>query len=634
MGISGTNNGEVSGGSLLRRLESEFLRPHRRWIAFGLVGLLIQSGLLLPIPLLQGWVLDQLVPLVSRVTGNSRGQTTHAAGIILLALGTTIVCLLLRMAVAWRVATMIGRISHEVVLELRATLHRKLFRLPMAYFDAQQTGRLMAKLTSDVGSLLSFMSSGSLQLVNDLLLAIGIAAVLIWLQWRLALIALIAVPLYGFNHRVFCSKSHRLSVLIRAQIASICALLSERMSAVRVVRSFAQEPAELAEFDRRIDAHRDSSWTHARSNAFHSALAALISGLGTVGVLTCGALLVERGRLTVGELLAFFALVGQLYNPIVRLTQFQITLAATHASLERIFELLDEPESIVDHASARSIQRSRGALTFDSVTFRFAANGPNVLENINLRVEPGMTLGVLGPSGSGKTTLLSLAPRLYEVPDGNGAVRLDGEDVRGFRMSDLRRAIMLVSQRAVLFGGTVRSNLLYAAPNATEDQILGVLRVTDLAETLRSFPMGLDTPVGERGQTLSGGQRQRLALARAILADPAVLLLDDCTSALDAETEAKVRSLLFAFRAGRTCLIATHKIASVRHADLIVVLSAGKIIEQGTHAELLGNDGYYAATYERQARVYLSTPEPPAETVSPEAKRESSSESRWKSRRS
>ncbi|HEX8203927.1 MAG TPA: ABC transporter ATP-binding protein, partial [Isosphaeraceae bacterium] len=581
----------AGGASRLRRLEARFLKPYRGAIVLGALGLLIQSVLLLPVPLLQGWVLDRLVSLVRRPGALGTGEAAAATRIIALGFLGTIACHLGRMALSWGVAARMGRISQEVVRALRAELHRKLMRLPMAYFDAQQTGRLMARVTSDVGSILGFLNSGFLQLVNDLILALGVAVLLAWLQWRLALVALVAVPLYAANHRAFSAKMHRLSTEIRARVASIYALLSERVSAVRVVRSFAKEEAELAEFAARIDAHRDLSWANTRAAAFQGALATLISGLGTVGVVAYGAVLVGRGRLTMGELLAFYALVGQLYNPIVRLTQFQATAVATRVSVERLFEIFDEPEPVADRPAARPIRHPRGALTFRAVSFAYAEGGPTVLDRIDLEIEPGMTVGVLGPSGSGKSTLLALAPRLYDVPEGRGAVLLDGHDVRGLRLADLRREVALVPQQALLFEGTIRSNLLYAAPEASADRIRRALEAADFAATVAALPLGLDTPVGERGQSLSGGQRQRLALARALVADPAVLLLDDCTSALDPETEGRVRGALAELRPGRTCVIVSHKPASVRRADLILVLDGGQVVERGSHDELLAGGG-------------------------------------------
>jgi ABC-type multidrug transport system fused ATPase/permease subunit len=599
--------------SILRRFEAEFLRPYRGAILLGLFGLLVQSVLLLPIPLLQGWVVDRLVAYYRARPAQASQAQASIARAIGLALACTSLLYVARSLLAWKIAAMMGRISQEVVVALRGALHRKLMRLPMAYFDAQQTGRLMARVTSDVGSILMFIRSGILQLLNDLILSMAIAVLLGWLQWRLALVALVAVPLYAINQRAFFGRLHRLSEEIRSQVSSLYALLSERVSAVRVVRSFAKEDDELKELDERIDRHRALSWDNTRAAAALGALATLISGLGTVFVIAYGVVLVGRGLMSVGELLAIYALVGQLYQPIVRLTQFQATALATRVSVTRLYEIFDEPEPVRDRPNALAIVRPRGALAYRGVSFSYTADGPNVLDGVTLTIEPGMRVGVLGPSGAGKSTLLALAPRLYDIPDGTdsngkprGAVCFDGRDVRDLKLADLRQAVALVPQQALLFEGTIRTNLLYANPDATEDEMRQALLIADFASTVDSLPAGLGTLVGERGDSLSGGQRQRLALARAIVAQPAILLLDDCTSALDAETEARIQHALDQHLPGRTCLIVSHKIASVRSADLIVVLEAGRIIEQGTHTQLLARGGHYANTVHQQTSALVT----------------------------
>lgn len=609
---------------LLRRFDAEFLRPYRWPIALGLFGLLVQSVLLLPIPLLQGWVVDRLVGYV-RASGAGGTQTpvidpsvveaarAAAARAIGLALAATIGLHAIRTLLAWRIAAMMGRISQEVVVAMRGALHRKLMRLPMAYFDAQQTGRLMARVTSDVGSILMFIRSGILQVLNDLISSLAIAVLLAWLEWRLALVAVVAVPLYAANQRAFFGRLRRLSDEIRAQVAALYALLSERISAVRVVRSFAKEDAELDELDRRIDRHRALNWANTRASAALGGLATLISGTGTVVVIAYGIMLVGRGVLTVGELLAIYALVGQLYQPIVRLTQFQATAVSTQVSIERLYEIFDEPEPVSDRPGALAIPQPRGAIEYRGVSFAYSADGPRVLRDINLKIEPGTHLGIVGPSGAGKSTLLALLPRLYDLPDDPdetgrswGSVRFDGRDVRNVRLADLRRSVALVPQQALLFEGSIRTNLLYANPEATENQMWDALEIADLAATVAALPAALDAPVAERGDSLSGGQRQRMALARAIIAQPAVLLLDDCTSALDAETEARIQQSLERSLPGQTFVIVSHKIASVRRADHIVVLEAGAIVEQGTHHDLIALGGHYAEIHRQQTSALSS----------------------------
>jgi ABC-type multidrug transport system fused ATPase/permease subunit len=591
----------VGVGHLVTKLEDRFLKPHRRVIGLALTGMLLQSALLLPIPLLQGRVVDRLIGL-----GEAPAREA-AVWAVLAALAASVACYLGKTALAWWVAGTMTRVSLEVVRGLTDAMHRKLQRLPVAYFDREQTGRVMSRITSDVGSLLIFLNSSSLQLVSDLVLAVGICAALIWLNWRLALVSFVAVPLYAVNHRLFAGKVRELARRVRAQVAAIYALLSERVSAVRVVRSFAQEGAEVAELDARIDDHRALSWAGMYVAAVQGALAVLISGLGLVAVLAYGVGLARHGALSLGELLAFYALLAQFYNPVVRLTQFHGTVAGTLAAVERIVEVLEEPETLTDRPDARPIRRPRGALAFRGVSFAYRMGGPRVLERIDLEVEPGMKVGILGASGSGKSTLLALAPRLYDLHEGGGAVLFDGCDVRDYRLADLRRVVALVPQQAVLFDGTIHSNLTYARPGAPPAVVRRALEVADLAGMVEGLPLGLETPVGERGLSLSGGQRQRLALARALIAEPAVLLLDDCTSAVDAETEARIQAALEEALPDRTCLIVSHRVSSVRHADQILVLGERRILEQGNHEDLLARGGWYAEALRMQTRGALSS---------------------------
>lgn len=557
----------------LRRLDADFLRPHRAAILFALAGMFVGSLLLLPVSLVQGWALDRLLE-GAQAPVRDPGVLTR---VVLAALAAALCCHLARMALVWRGHAVMNRVSLEVVRELTDALHRKFQRLPLAYFDREQTGQLMARITSDVGSLLIFLGSGSLQLASDLVLASAIAVVLGWLRWQLALICFIVVPLYAVNHQLFAARFRVLSERLRGQLGAVYALLSERISAVRLVRAFAREEAELRSLDERIDAHRDlargSLWTGARQTA----LAGLITGVGTVAVLVSGICFIRDGRLSVGDLLAFCALTVQLYNPIVRLVQFQGGAAATRVALDRMMEVLEAPETLLDPPDAQPIRTPRGRLGFENVSFRYRPDGPLVLDGINLTVEPGETVGLLGASGSGKSTLLMLAPRLYDVDAGR--ILLDGRDVRQLRQAELRQAVALVPQQAVLFEGTLRANLLYAAPTASASMIRRVLEALDLEELVESLPRGLETPVGDRGYTVSGGQRQRLALARALLAQPAVLLFDDCTSALDAETEARVYAALDELLPGRTRLIVSHKPAALRGADRILVLEHGRMAE-------------------------------------------------------
>ena len=594
----------------LRRIEADFLRARRGPILLALIGLIAHAVLALPVPVLQGRVIDELAALFHRaeasagaivaVHGPHSSADARPSRVIVMLLLTTAACHVARLILGWKVWAMMSRITLEIVRELTDTLHRKLQRLGMSYFDREATGCIMARLTSDVGSLLLFLSGGSLQLVSDLVLAAGISAFLFWLEWRLALVGMLVMPLFVLNHRRYFGPIHELSRASREQVSALYTLLSERISAVRVVRSFAREEAELAEFDAALDRQRDLGWAGMKAVANQGAWSSLINGLGIVAVLAGGAILIQGGRLTVGELLAFSALLSQLYQPIVRLAGAQAMIAGTMVAVDRIVEVLDEPETEAPGRGVRRIHRPGGSLSYRGVSFTYPRGGRKVLDGINLTIEPGMRVGVMGASGSGKSTLLALAPRIYGLAEGEGAIFLDGQDIRGIDLTDLRRAVALVPQQAMLFEGTIRSNLIYASPHATPDAIGRALEISDLAGYVASLPMGLDTPVGERGHTLSGGQRQRLALARALIADPAVLLLDDCTSAVDPETELRIHTALEDHALDQTRIIVSHKVSSARDADRIIILDEGRIVEEGSHAALIRRGGTYATLYRQQ----------------------------------
>jgi ABC-type multidrug transport system fused ATPase/permease subunit len=400
-------------------------------------------------------------------------------------------------------------------------------------------------------------------------------------------VSILALPLFFWNHRRFADRIWKLSRGVQERSAALYALVSERLSAIRTVRALGTESREIAEFTMRLNEHTDECQRNLRATAAQSLTAVLISGLATVGLVCLAAILMQRGLLSLGEAAAFLAYLGLLYQPLVRLTQFYGGISATFAAVDRITEVLAEPEPL-EPRKRRLRGRVRGDLRLRDVSFAYG-DGPLVLDRINLRFEPGMTIGILGESGAGKSTLLALLPRLYDLPPGGGRILLDGRDTRTIRDRDLRRAVMLVPQQARLFEGTLRFNLAYAAPNADDRLIRRALEAVDLAELVAELPQGLNTWVGERGASLSGGQRQRVALARALIARPPVLLLDDCTSALDSQTEARVRQRMADFRCDQARVVVTHKWEALREADWLVVLKKGRIVQQGEPRRLFAD---------------------------------------------
>ncbi len=568
----------------LAKLEAAFLRPYRGQIAIALIAMLLQSLLLLPLPMLQGWVIDRLVEL-----GGRTSQGISLVSFFTFAAAIPLACVLGRLALSWFSSGQMNHASLQFVRALTDSLHRKLQRLPLAYFDRQETGQLMARLTNDVGTLLIFLSASSLQLAADLVLALGIIVGLLLLAWPLALMSFAALPIFFWNHRRFAKRVWHLSHEVQAQTAGLYAVLSERISAIRTIRCFGAEARELHEFSDQLDRQTERGKQNLDATSLQSLAAVLIGGLATALLVCLAAVLVERGSITTGQAVAFVAYLGLLYQPLVRLTQFYGGITATLAAVDRITELLDEPEPPIVHHE-RLPKRIRGELRLQNVSFAYRSDGPLVLEGVNLRVEPGMTVGIYGPSGSGKSTLLSLVPRLYDLPADGGRILLDGRDITSIHSGDLRRACVLVPQQARLFEGTIRFNLTYANRDADESLIRRALEAVDLAELIDTMPQGLETWVGERGASLSGGQRQRLALARGLITRPPVLLLDDCTSALDAQTEAYVRRQIVDFHPQQTRLVVSHKLEALWATDWLVMLDHGQITRQGDPRLLLRDE--------------------------------------------
>jgi ATP-binding cassette subfamily B protein len=553
-------------GSPLKRLEADFFRPHRQVVACAFICLLLEALFALPIPLVQGWFLD-------RLCSGSNEETLTALGITM---GACFCCLSARFCLGRGAGLIMNRVSLEVVRELTDALHRKVQRLPLGFLDRHQTGGLITRLTSDVGTLLILLNSGTIQLVGDLVLAVGIAIVLVGLNWPLGLGALVVVPLAAIGQAAFRRPISLRSEETRERFMALVSHLAERLRALMLIRAFTQERSELNRFDDVLVKHATACSRSLRISAIHVAIASIIAGMGTAGVVIGGACLVKNGLMSPGMLLTFLTLSALLYSPVSRLAQFQGGIAATRVAVLRMMELLDEPIPAVPQPR-ETLAEIRGELAMDAVNFRFLPNAPLVLRDISFRIRPSQTLGILGPNGAGKSTLLALMANLYRAS--SGTVTLDGLDVGEHAAQDFRRSVVLVAQRPLLFEGTIRSNLTYAFPNAPESRLWQVLDAVDLSATVLSRPEGLNAPLGPGGSGLSGGQKQRLALARAVLGEPKVLLLDDCTSALDPETEALVWANLSLLLPLVTRVIVSQTPAPLQSADEILILEGGRMTE-------------------------------------------------------
>jgi len=544
-----------------RRIESLFLRPHRLALGLAIGCLLLQSLLALPIPLIQGRLVDRLA------AGTPDWLTPFAA-----AIGLTLGCLAARFLFSRGAAAIMNRVGLEVVRELTTALHRKVQELPLAFLDRHEKGGIISRLTSDVGTLMIVLNSGTLQIIGDLMLAVGIAAVLIACNGTLAVVAFCAVPLAAIGHALFSKPLERQSHAARERSVAVFSYLAERLPHLWLIRAFNQERTERSRFENQLSPQTDACKQTLRTSAFQTVAATAAASAGSTLVLIAGVWQIQSGQTTAGELLAFYTLAGMLYAPIVRLAQFQAGLAATREALNRMLEILDEPIA----AAIPPAPSGSATLASESVSFRYRPDGPHILRDISLQIPLGQSLGIAGASGSGKSTLLALLAGLYVADSGRVVVPDGGR----------RRFIALAPQRPILFEGTIRSNLLYAAPDAAEEQLWRALEIVLLGDIVRERPLGLDSPLGPGGSGLSGGQRQRLALARALVAEPDVLLLDDCTSALDPETETRVWKNLETFLPGITRIVASSRSSLLKLLDRVVWLEGGRIEEANPRSPL------------------------------------------------
>lgn len=487
--------------------------------------------------------------------------------------------------------------GERVVTDLRRRLYEHLHSLGFRFFADQRTGEITSRLTNDVSKVQSAATSDLADTLRLGLTLVGSVAIMLGLNWRLSLVIFAVVPVVAYAMRRFGAVVRQLSRTIQDRLAETTAVAEEAIAAVRVVKAFAREPYEVGRYGDAVEA----LFRTARRRAWIVAL--FWSGVGfgfsvaLVVIFWFGGREVLADRLTAGALVAFIVYAMNIARSVSGAGRLYTSFQSAAGASERLFELLDTESEIVEKLDVRPLGEVRGEVVLDGVSFAYA-DGQPVLRDVSLRAAPGETVALVGPSGAGKTTLLHLIPRFYD-PD-RGAVRVDGVDLRDATVRSVREAVALVAQDVQLFGVTLRENIRYGRLDATDAEVEAAARAAHADAFIEAFPEGYDTPVGERGVKLSGGQRQRIAIARALLKDPPILLLDEATSALDAASEAHVQAALAELMVGRTSFVIAHRLATVRDADRIVVLDGGRVVETGTHAELVAAGGLYADLAARQ----------------------------------
>ncbi len=506
-------------------------------------------------------------------------------------------------------------LGERFICDLRVRLYSHLQRLSLSYFGRTSTGELMSRVTNDVNALEQFVTHGVVLTAIDGLRLLGSAAVLLVLDWRLALVTFLPIPIVAYGLRRYNRRARPIYRQVRRRLADINAKLQDNLAGIRVVQAFGQEGSELGRFSNVSENYFQERVGVIRAwSTFFPALG-FVSTAGGSLLLGAGAYMVVKGQVSLGTLVAFLSYSTFLYDPLRRLTEIDNILQEAIAAGERIFEMIDEVPEIKDAPDAVALERVQGDVVFEDVHFRYesdgwpagvdaavaAARSEEVLHDIEFHMQPGEVVALVGPSGAGKTSIASLLCRFYDPT--HGRILVDGYDLRTLQLTSLRRHVAVVLQDTFLFNASVRENLLYGKPDASEAELVAAARAAYAHDFISQMPRGYDTEIGERGVKLSGGQRQRLALARAILADPRILILDEATSSVDAEAEYLIQQALERVMIGRTSLVIAHRLSTVRNADKIIAVDEGRIREIGNHEELLNRGGLYSQLYQRQLEL-------------------------------
>jgi len=555
-----------------------YVRPYR-----GLIVLAVAVGVIrYLIPLALPWTLKVLVDEFLHPASPRPPGQLHAL------MGGLCVLYAIYAVVSYFRSYWAGVAGHRVIFDLRHALYLHLQRMSLSFFDRQKIGAVVARMTVDIASAQNFVGAAMVNTTMDLSCVVVIIGLLFASNGTLALVALSVLPFYVVISYSLTKRIRLKSREMHRQLQDISGELHEQFAAISTVQAFTQEEAEAREFQSQNERYLDTVLVSVKLQSIALGATGFLTAIGPILVLWVGTMEVWAGRMSVGTLMAFYAYLGMLYQPIQRLTELNLILTNSLAAMDRIFEVFDMYPEVRERPDATVFPRVRGEIAFADVTFRYDGREP-VLEEFALRIPAGTTVALVGPSGAGKSTLAKLLVRFYDV--GAGRITIDGIDIREATLQSLRRQIAIVPQDPILFSGTIAENLRYGKPGATEEEIRQAAREAFAGAFIEQLPDGYETEVGERGVKLSGGQKQRLAIARAFLKDAPIIILDEPTSALDAESEELIKQALQRLLQGRTALIIAHRLSTIEHADRVVVIDGGRILEQGCHEDLLKSPG-------------------------------------------
>lgn len=560
-----------------------YLKPYRRQVALALALTLLAGAM------------NMLGPYLIKIAIDAHIAKGDLVGLTVVLAATMAVYLGYFLSTAQQ-TLLVSEIGQKILRTMRRQLFDHLQRLPLTYYDRHPTGVVVSRLVNDVSVMNDLLTNGLLTLLGDVFTLVGTLAMMILLSPRLALVTFAALPLMGIAIWIFTQKAKVAYRVTREKIGAVAADFQESIDGMRVVQAFAREGTSQSQFDVINDENRVAN---IRANGLSSALMPVVefdNALATVAVIAYGGLLLVQGHITLGVIVAFLAYITRFFAPVRTLTQFYNQLQAATAGAEKVFELLDEPVTITECENATTLPSVRGEVEFRNVSFSYGREP--VLHDVTFHADPGEMIAMVGHTGAGKTTVASLLTRFYDPVD--GAVLLDGHDLRDLSFATLRTNIALVLQDNFLFAGTIRENIRFGKPEASDNEVAGAAQAANAEDFILRLPLGYETPVMERAANLSLGQRQLIAIARAVLADPRVLILDEATSNIDSRTEQLVQEALHKLLAGRTSLVIAHRLSTIRAADQVLVLDAGEIVERGRHEELLRRRGAYYRLHQQQ----------------------------------
>ena len=563
-----------------------YIKPYTRRLALAVVCIIMAAGANLYLP----WIIKDMIDDVL-MSKDMVMLNLIAAGIL--------VVMFTRGVFYYGQSYLVSYVGQRVIIDVRSVLFRKFQRMPLSYYDKQQTGTVMSYITNDVAVMQSAIVDNLIELVTESSILIGSLAMMLYLDWKLSLLTLMTIPLVAIAMKIFGRKLKRSSTVIQERAAEITSLLQESISAIRVVKSFVRESYETKRFEEQNWRNFQAAMKNVKLSSLLTPTVEFLAAIAVTFIVWFGGYEVVNEVITAGELVAFLTYAVNLANPVKRLSKVYAAIQKAMAAADRVFAVMDLDEKITDVPNAKPLPSIKGKVEFKDVTFSYK-DGQPALEHISLKAEPGQMIALVGPSGSGKSTIANLIPRFYDVD--SGVITIDDHDIRQVTADSLREQIGLVPQETMLFSTTVMENIRYGRLEATDEEVIEAAKAANAEEFIKELPEGYDTKLGERGLNLSGGQRQRLAIARAILKNPRVLILDEATSALDTESEKIVQDALDNLMVGRTSFVIAHRLSTIFNADQIFVVENGHLREHGTHEELLAAGGLYSNLYNIQFR--------------------------------